>query len=151
MSNPYPMLHRLDGRPVPGIPASLLPGLMRSVRSVERRTEFTAWFNTMTGSVIWMLGRDSTRSGALEEVLFQRGRYLPIEPDRTCRNLSATRKSWRQKMRAVERRRAANKDRLRVESGRLAENIVPDFRDRAAYLVRKIMDGPRSRPSVLVP
>ena len=52
MSNPYPMLHRLDGRLAPGIPASLLPGVMRSVRSVERRTEFRAWYNTTSLTLV---------------------------------------------------------------------------------------------------
>lgn len=151
MSNPYPMLCRLDGRVAPGIPASLLPGVMRAVRSVERRTEFRAWFNSLTGSVIWLLGDDTSRGGAHEEVIFDRGRFLPIDADRTCRMLARTRVSWKAKMRGVERQRAAARERMREASDRMAENIVPDFRDRAKYLLRKIMDGPRSRPSVLVP
>lgn len=149
--NPYPMIVRMDGRRMPGVPASLLGPIMRAVRSVERRTQYLAWYNIERGSVIWLLGHDASRGGAHEEMVFQRGRYLPIEPDRTCRALRCAKMSWERKQREVEKSRRWHQQKLSEMAAWRAADILPEFRSRVKYLTRIMEDGPRSRPSVLVP
>lgn len=151
MSKPYPMLYRFDGRRVPGVPSSLLPAVLRAVRSVERRTNCRAWWNVNTGTLMWLLGHGAGVGGVHQEVVFERGRYLPVDPERTCRAIRACRMSWAKKLAAVERGRRAHREAMAAEAARTAADMESEYRDRVKFLTRKLVDGSRSRPCVTVP
>ena len=150
MSNPFPMLFRFDGRPCPGIPSSLIAPLLAAIRRVERATQYRAWFNAVRGSVIW-IADDPERGGAEEEIVFDRGNYLPIDADRTCRRLMRAMVPWETKMRQVERKRRDDKDKVAAFAQNRAEDIAEEFQKRARHMVRVIEDGRMSRPIVTVP
>lgn len=149
MSNPFPMLYRFDGRPVPGIPSSLVGPIRDACVRVERATPYRAWFNAERGSIIWCAG-DPERGGAEEEFVFDGGRYLPIEPERTCRRLSRAMESWESKMRQVDRQRRDDRSRLAEASASFAEDIAEEFHQRAKHMDRVMEHGRFSRPIVTV-
>lgn len=151
MTNPYPMLYRLDGRDVPTLPDSLMPEILRACRIVEQRTCYTAWYNVDLKSVIWVIGEDPARGAADQDVLFHKGRYSPIDAEQTCRLLERARQPWKHKQRAVERGKAWHKEQLDKKAAATGSDLGPELKSLIRYNVRKLIDGRHSRPVITVP
>lgn len=149
--NPYPFLYRIDGRSIPGVPRSVNARLKRDCDRVYRLTGRKAYYHLLRGTVLFMLSKDLDRGGSAEEVVFDSGRWLPINTQRVtnecrmCDNMNA-----QQKKRLVARGEKSH-DEARARYARdHADNVLDEFRSVARYLVRKHQSR-HSRPIITVP
>lgn len=149
--NPYPFLYRIDGRHIPGVPKSFAARMLRDCRRVQRSTGRVGYYHLIRGTVMFLLGPDLDRGGPVEDVVFDAGRWLPINVDQVIRRIQRAAKT---PMR-VKKRRVQDQEKEHAHArARYAQTVGvdagPEFRSIARYLLRK-NESRHSRPSILVP
>lgn len=149
--NRYPSIVPLDGRPVPGVSDEILAELLEAAEDVRARTGFVGWYHTRRQTIIWIMGADPRNGGAHEEPIFQRGRYLRVDTDRTCRIIRLAKKSIAEQDAEMAKAEFNRVSEMMQAIRRRAENMGPELQSRMRHFVRRVEDGRHSRPSVLVP
>lgn len=149
--NPYPFVIQIDGRHISGIPVSHARAITEACRRVRLRTGFRAVFNQRRGSVIFLATDHMEVGGSAEEFVYDRGRFLPINVDQTCRRLVQTRRSYEAKKAAVARREREHAEARERYAHAKAVDVAPELKSVLSYQYRKLMDGRHSRPMILVP
>lgn len=147
----YPSITPLDGRPVTGIDSDTLAELVAAAEDVHARTGYVGWYNRRRRTVIWVFGADPSRGGAGEEPVFQRGRYLPLDVERSCRVVRLAKKRMREQDAEIARADRDRRARAEREFRSRADDLAPEFRDRTRFDLRRLLDGRHARPTVLIP
>lgn len=149
--NPYPFLIPVDGRHLPGVERSHAASIARACTVVARRTGTKPYYHINLESVLFMLGDDLDRGGGAEEVVFDRGRFLPIDPERTTRRIQRAAGMGKRRKRAVQSaNEKRHKDAMERYAQIRADDIRPEVQSAARHMIRVLEDGRHSRPSVLI-
>lgn len=149
--NPYPFLIPVDGRHLPGVERSHVSHITRACGVVARRTGCKPHFHTGLGSVLFMLGDNLSRGGGAEEVVYDRGRFLPIDPERTVKRLQrAAGMSKKRKSQVHAANEKRHRDAIERYAQIRADDIRPEVQSAARHMIRVLEDGRHSRPSVLI-
>ena len=101
-------------------------------------------------TALFILSDLLNRGGGAEEIVFDHGRFLPINVEQTCRRLHrASGLSKRRKQAALARQESRHREAKERYAQVRADDIRPEVQAASKHLVRKFEDGRHSRPSIL--
>lgn len=141
--NQRPPIVRIDGSDLPGVPDSVLSEVTQSVREIEERTGYTAWYYIPSRRVQYHPGT-TPRRAPVGDSIFPGGGYNPIDVEFTIKQIFASHESTARKeaqIRQMEsdmetRREKALQDHAVDISGSLVGELL--------HIARKI-ENPHSR------
>jgi len=141
-------LTKLDGRRIPGVPDSIQSALVDACAQIRRRTHWQGWFHRTRNEIQFHPG-DTPKGGCVSELVFQRGRYLPIRIDDVCRQIESARMPLEQKQRLVERSMREDELEIEREQARLADDMTPELQDVLSHYARRIQTPHSQRVFVM--
>ena len=146
----YDFLIPVDGRHLPGVAPSHAKAIHAACTRIRARTGYKPHYHCIRETVLFMLSDDLDRGGGAEEVVFDRGRFLPINVENTCRRLQrASGISKKRKRALMQREEARHRDARERYAQIRADDIRPDVQAASKHIMRKFEDGRHSRPSIL--
>mgnify|MGYP005846267421 CR=1 FL=1 len=123
----HPYLYRLDGRPIPDFPASVVKEMCEKARRIYRRTGCSSWYSTMSKCVTYCPG-EKPIGGPCQDLVLQNGRYIPIEVDEAVKRIMmSVNASMEHKERAAKRRTDKRKALADEKMAKARDDMMSEF------------------------